>query len=360
MSEVVLQDVSKAYGRHLAVDNVSLRIQAGEFVTLLGPSGCGKTTTLRMVAGFVDPTAGDLYIDGRKVTGVPANRRNTGMVFQNFALFPHLSVAENVEFGLRVRDVPAREAATRIEEVLKLVHLANFADRQPRHLSGGQQQRVALARAVVIKPDVLLLDEPLSSLDLKLRQELQIYIKEIQRALAITTIYVTHDQGEALRMSDRIAVMNAGRIVQVDRPLELYKHPKSAFVAKFVGQTNLLEVEVAGTDVAARRCALRLAGEGDRPLVGPLGDGVAFVPGQQLLLGFRPEAVVLDDNRANSIQGRVRKVDYLGAAWSVILTRANGAKLELALPSHARVPSLDETIRVTWHPEDSFLLPKET
>ena len=223
------------YGDQPAVRGVDLIVRPGEFVTLLGPSGCGKTTCLRMVAGFVAPSRGRIIMGGRDITALPPYRRNTGMVFQSYALFPHKTVAENIAFGLRVRRLSRAEREARIAEALRLVHLEQFAARYPAQLSGGQRQRVALARAIVIRPDVLLLDEPLAALDLKLREELQVEIKRVQSALKITTLFVTHDQGEALSMSDRVAVMQDGRIIQIDTPEALYERPNSRYVANFVG-----------------------------------------------------------------------------------------------------------------------------
>ncbi len=238
----------KRYGGTVAVRGVDLTVAPGEFVTLLGPSGCGKTTCLRMVAGFVAPDSGRILMAGRDVTAAPPYRRNTGMVFQSYALFPHKTVAANVAFGMKVRRVGRAEMVERTREALRLVHLEQLADRYPSELSGGQKQRVALARAVVIRPQVLLLDEPLGALDLKLREELQVEIKRVQSTLDITTLFVTHDQGEALGMSDRVAVMRDGEIVQIDAPHALYERPNSRYVANFVGRTNLIEVVVAGRD----------------------------------------------------------------------------------------------------------------
>jgi ABC-type Fe3+/spermidine/putrescine transport system ATPase subunit len=229
MSDVLLEQVRKSYGAVVAVRSLDLRVAPGEFVTLLGPSGCGKTTCLRMVAGFVGPDAGRILLGGQDVTHVPPYRRNTGMVFQSYALFPHRTVAANIAFGMQMRGVTRGDADRRTREALRLVQLDQLADRYPAELSGGQKQRVALARAVVIRPEVLLLDEPLGALDLKLREELQVEIKRVQSELGITTLFVTHDQGEALGMSDRVAVMRDGKIVQIDTPSALYERPNSTY-----------------------------------------------------------------------------------------------------------------------------------
>ena len=238
MSHLVLEHLSKRYGEHFAVDDISLAVEQGEFVSLLGPSGCGKTTTLQMIAGFVEPTAGAIRMGGRDLLAVPAAKRGLGIVFQNYALFPHLSVVDNVAFGLEMRQVAKDERDRRVGETLALVGLAGLADRYPAQLSGGQQQRVALARALVIRPELLLLDEPLSNLDAKLREEMQVELLRIQRAIGITTVMVTHDQAEALALSDRVVVMNAGRIEQQGIPHEAYENPATGFVCDSSGKSN--------------------------------------------------------------------------------------------------------------------------
>ena len=240
MAFLELDGLGKRFGSHVAVDHLSLQVEKGEFVSLLGPSGCGKTTTLQMIAGFVEPSAGAIRLEGRDLLAVKPARRGLGIVFQSYALFPHMTVAENVSFGLEMQKVSAAERATRVAETLQLVGLGAFAARFPRQLSGGQQQRVALARALVIRPQILLLDEPLSNLDAKLREEMQIELRQIQRTVGTTTILVTHDQAEAMALSDRIVVMNQGRVEQVGPPHEVYERPASAFVAGFLGKTNLV------------------------------------------------------------------------------------------------------------------------
>jgi spermidine/putrescine ABC transporter ATP-binding subunit len=241
---VGLNQISKHYGASVAVDQLSLHLPKGQFASLLGPSGCGKTTTLRIVAGFEIPDNGTVTIEGNEVTHIPPHRRNFGMVFQNYALFPHLTVRENVEFGLKMRKVPRATRRPLVERALELVKLGTFASRYPKQLSGGQQQRVALARAIVFEPAVLLLDEPLGALDRALREEMQIEIRQLQRQLGITTIFVTHDQEEALTMSDIIAVMSRGRIEQIGTPAEIYERPRTAFVAGFIGASNILTAQV--------------------------------------------------------------------------------------------------------------------
>src|SRR3954451_11468741 len=239
MTHLVLEHLSKRYGEQFAVEDISLSIAQGEFVSLLGPSGCGKTTTLQMIAGFVEPSAGAIRLGERDLTKVKPALRGLGIVFQSYALFPHMTAAENIAFGLDMRGVGKPEQFRRVADALTLVGLTGYADRYPRRMSGGQQQRVALARALVIKPDVLLLDEPLSNLDAKLREEMQIELRQIQRSIGTTTVLVTHDQTEAMALSDRIVVMSKGRIEQIARPTEIYHQPASPFVANFLGRTNL-------------------------------------------------------------------------------------------------------------------------
>ena len=248
-NEVIIKDAVKRYGDFTALNGVSLNIKEGEFFTLLGPSGCGKTTLLRMIAGFNSIEAGDFYFGEKRINDVPAHKRDIGMVFQNYAIFPHLTVKENVAYGLKARKTPKKEMDERVAEALKLVQIEHLADRKPNELSGGQQQRVALARAFVIEPSVLLMDEPLSNLDAKLRVQMRTVIKKLQRRLGITTIYVTHDQEEALAISDRIAVMKDGNIMQIGTPGEIYAKPQNPFVAGFIGVSNFLECDVNSEDV---------------------------------------------------------------------------------------------------------------
>lgn len=287
MTEVSIERLTMDYGVHLAVDGISLRIRNGEFISLLGPSGCGKTTTLKMIAGFEQATSGAIRFDGSDVMHVPAEKRDIGMVFQNYALFPHMTVAGNLAFGLEMRKLPKAEIQSRIARVLEMVQLSSHADRYPNQLSGGQQQRVALARALVIEPKILLLDEPLANLDAKLREEMRVFIREIQRRVGITTVYVTHDQAEAMTMSDRVVVMFGGRIAQMGTPAEIYDQPASVDVAKFVGQVNLLSMKVDA-----------VSSDGGMDVSGPFGpirvkaiEGA--VPGRAVTVAVRPEAIDL-------------------------------------------------------------------
>jgi ABC-type Fe3+/spermidine/putrescine transport system ATPase subunit len=284
---VELHGVTKRFGEHVAVDDVDLEVRDGEFLSLLGPSGCGKTTTLRLIAGFERPDTGSIRIGGRDVASLPPYKRPVNTVFQSYALFPHLSVLDNVGYGLKQHGVPRRERATRAREVLEVVRLSGVEARKPRQLSGGQQQRVALARALVLNPNVLLLDEPLGALDLKVRRQLQIELKRIQESVGITFVYVTHDQEEALAMSDRVAVMNDGRIEQLAEPKEIYDRPASEFVAGFIGDTNFIETR--GRRVAVRPERLRLV---------PDGTGLAGRVVARMVIGPAVQCVVrLDDGQ---------------------------------------------------------------
>ena len=311
MAFLEIDNLQKSFGPQSVVENFALAVERGEFVSFLGPSGCGKTTTLRMIAGFETPSAGRIVIDGREVTRLRPNQRNVGMVFQSYALFPNMTVAENVGFGLKTARRPAGEIRLRVEEMLRLIKLPALAGRYPYQLSGGQQQRVALARALAIKPQVLLLDEPLSALDAKIRVALREEIRGVQRALGITTIYVTHDQEEALSMSDRIVVLNEGRIEQIGTPFAIYNYPRTRFVASFVGTLNILGGRVI--DAAAGRIAV----DGQEIVAASAIDGAES--GDLRSVALRPEAVTLDDGRPeatagrNRMQGRIEEVSFLGS-----------------------------------------------
>jgi putative spermidine/putrescine transport system ATP-binding protein len=291
MAFVQLEGLGKRYGDIDAVVATHLSVEKGEFVSLLGPSGCGKTTTLQMIAGFVEVTSGRILLDGRDITHAKPASRGLGVVFQSYALFPHMTVKDNVAFGLRMRKVPNGELQQRVDRVLKLVRLDQHAERYPRELSGGQRQRVALARALVIEPPVLLLDEPLSNLDANLREEMQFEIRRIQREVGITTLMVTHDQSEALSISDRVVVMQAGRITQIDAPYTLYEHPRTEFISGFVGKANLLP----GARDSAGVVQVRSGGE--------------------LTLSLRPEKIDLRDKDHGRLPGRIVSRFFLGSQW---------------------------------------------
>ena len=308
MAELCLAALEKRYGSTAAVAGIDLAVREGEFMTLLGPSGCGKTTTLGLIAGFFPPTRGEVYIGARAVADLPPFKRDIGVVFQDYALFPHLTAAENVGFGLRMRKLPMAETATRVREALELVQLGQLGERRPLELSGGQRQRVALARALVIRPTVLLLDEPLSNLDRKLREEMRVEIAGLQRRLGITTVFVTHDQGEALVMSDRVAVMNAGRIEQVGSPSDIYERPATRFVAEFIGRMNFFA-------------------EGGRP--------VAIRPERARLSTQAPP-----DGFAR--RGTVKQVLYLGGALEYRLELADGERAVVEVPNDGAAPRYAE------------------
>ncbi|MBL8571371.1 MAG: ABC transporter ATP-binding protein [Phreatobacter sp.] len=322
-ASIGLDAVSKSYdGRVRAVDAVSLDVKPGEFFSLLGPSGCGKTTTLRMIAGFETVDTGRIRVGDRDVTDVPVHKRDMGMVFQSYALFPHRTVAENVAFGLRMRKVPKAEIEERVRAALALVALTGFEDRRPGQLSGGQQQRVALARAIVIRPPVLLCDEPLGALDRKLRQQMQFELKQLQKELGVTLVFVTHDQEEALAMSDRIAVMNAGRIEQIGTPTEIYDRPKTRFVADFIGEINLIE-RPGGKALAVRPEKIVLGAPG-AVLDGTI-DSASFLGGQTLYRVALADGRQMLVKETNAGERPVRSVgDRVGLAWAA----ADGVELE--------------------------------
>jgi len=312
---VSLTDIVKRFGAFTAVHRMSMEIEEGSFVTLLGPSGCGKTTTLRMIAGLIDPSEGDISIAGRRINDVPIYKRNLGLVFQNYALFPHKTIAENVAFGLKYRDVSKADAQRKVREVLDLVQLPHVADRYPKQLSGGQQQRIALARAIVIEPDVLLLDEPLSALDANLREDMRVELKRIQHQIGITTVFVTHDQSEALAMSDRIVVMSNGRVEQVGTPEEVYNTPSTEFVSRFLGISNILGA--ACRDLSASEAALEVPHFGTVAVPRAKAPNVTG-PGAAKLV-IRAEKLHLKDPAAPAedgvaLNGTVEAVDYQGQA----------------------------------------------
>lgn len=316
---VIIKDAVKKYGNFTALNGVSLDIKPGEFFTLLGPSGCGKTTLLRMIAGFNTVDGGQIYFDDRMINDLEAHKRDIGMVFQNYAIFPHLTVAENVAYGLKAKKYPKDQIQSKVEEALELVQIANLKDRRPNELSGGQQQRVALARAFVIEPSVLLMDEPLSNLDAKLRVQMRTVIKKLQRRLGITTIYVTHDQEEALAISDRIAVMKEGNIMQVGTPEEIYKRPQNTFVAGFIGVSNFVECDIHGENPTA--ATLDVKGECSitcqlkRPFTG------------KGIISARPEQLFYDDK--NGLPGTITLSTFLGDYIEYEILLANGQTVQL-------------------------------
>ena len=350
MARLELIGITKRYGDFKAVDDLTLDVTDGEFLVLLGPSGCGKTTTLRVVAGFIEPTAGRVRLGERDITALPPWKRNAGLVFQSYALFPHITVAENIAFGLEMRKVPKAEMAPRIAEALRLVRLDHLGDRLPRQLSGGQQQRVALARALVFRPDVLLLDEPLSNLDAKLRHDVRVEIRELQRKLGLTTVMVTHDQEEALIMADRLVVMSEGRIRQIGSQQDLYERPAERFVADFVGRSTFID------------------GRMDSPgrFVSAGGLVIACDAGQisgQASLALRPERLALLNGAApameNSFSGTVEFISYLGSQVDLHVRLSPKERVIVQLPNRGEqpLPVIGEQVHVGWSKSTGRVFP---
>lgn len=357
MAVVEIRGLVKQYGDFLAVNRISLSAESGEFLSLLGPSGCGKTTTLRMVAGLIDPDQGDVFIGGQRVNDHPVNKRNIGMVFQSYALFPHMTVAQNVGFGLKMRSLSKKDIADRVERALVLVQLEDTADRYPRQLSGGQQQRVALARAIVIEPAVLLLDEPLSNLDAKLREHMRIELKQLQEKLGVTTIYVTHDQSEALTMSDRVAIINHGVVEQLGTPLEVYESPATEFVTDFLGRSNFLSGQVVS--IRGDQAEV-VTDKGQKLLVGDVGS--LATAGDLVHVSVRPERIriirrseeLAMENRA---VGKIEFISYLGASslFQVLLDTGERLVAERQNLSGLSTMGKDEEVCLEWQPDDCLL-----
>jgi putative spermidine/putrescine transport system ATP-binding protein len=354
MSRVTLSGVGKSYGQVVALEALDLEVREGELLTLLGPSGCGKTTTLRLIAGFVEPTTGRILVDGEDVTRVPPQKRSMGMVFQDYALFPHLTIEENIGFGLRERGAARAQIRRRVGELLDLVRLPGVERRYPAELSGGQQQRVAVARAVAHPPRVLLMDEPLGALDLKLREAMQLELRRIQQALGITTVYVTHDQGEAMALSDRIAVMSGGRIVQLGTAAEVYGRPRTRFVADFVGKINLLEGRVVGDEgpwwlVEVARTRLWAPRNG------------ASIPGSAITVGVRPERLALlspetDPGGRNALRGRVIRWSFAGNLAHVTVDVGDGLVVVVEVRPGEGWGAVGDPVQVAWEREQALVL----
>ncbi len=346
--DVTLVDVTKRFDEMTAVDRLSLEVESGSFFALLGPSGCGKTTTLRMIGGFEQPTEGQIFLGDREVSGLPAYKRDVNTVFQSYALFPHLSLFENVAFGLRRRAVRGETLSGRVQDMLRIVGLQGMEKRKPRQLSGGQQQRVALARALVNRPRVLLLDEPLGALDLKLRKQMQLELKSIQHDVGITFIHVTHDQEEAMTMADRIAVMNRGRIEQLGTPNELYETPATAYVASFLGASNLISGTVSGSDT------VRLH-SGPEVRVRP--DALGGRTGE-VAVGIRPEKIELGEGQANTLEGTIVEQAYVGVATQYIVDTECG---RLTVYRQNASPGLNgaapgQRLTLSWSPDSTFVV----
>jgi spermidine/putrescine transport system ATP-binding protein len=342
--EVRLESLVKRFGDAVAVDGIDVHMPPGEFFTLVGPSGCGKTTTLRMIAGFERPTSGRILLDGVDVAQTPPHRRNVNTVFQSYALFPHLSVADNVAFGLKYKDVPKEERRRRVAEALELVRLTGFEKRKPSQLSGGQQQRIALARALILRPRVLLLDEPLGALDARLRKDLQVELKTLQAEIGVTFVFVTHDQEEALTMSDRVAVMNDGRVEQAGPPQTVYEEPASLFVADFLGVSNLIPAEATGSDNGI--CTLRF---GERTL--RASEGATDFRGEVKAM-IRPERVQVEPhgtNGENRLPGMLENVVFLGSFRELHLRLVGGTVIKAIAPNDGSSVAHEQGAPVTAH-----------
>ena len=351
---VELSGVTKSFGEFVAVDDLTLQIYEGEFFSLLGPSGCGKTTTLRMLAGFEEPTRGEISVAGEPMRGVPPYRRPVNTVFQSYAIFPHLNVFDNVAFGLRRAGVKGEELRRRVTEACEMVQLSGFEKRKPNMLSGGQQQRVALARALVNRPKVLLLDEPLGALDLKLRKEMQLELKSLQHEVGITFVYVTHDQEEALTMSDRIAVMNEGRAQQVAGPTTLYESPRNRFVADFIGQTNIF----SGTVEAVNADRVTLRTHAATRVEATSHEGIEVEVGAQAQATVRPEKVRFGSAGDNVLSAEIRQIVYLGVSTQYIAELSDGTPLVLYQQNvhDSAGPGVGEEVSVAWDAQNCLVL----
>ncbi|MBW4472750.1 MAG: ABC transporter ATP-binding protein [Stenomitos rutilans HA7619-LM2] len=356
--DVELRKVFKVFNGETAVRGIDLSIRRGEFFSILGPSGCGKTTTLRLIAGFDSLSAGELLIQGQLMTQVPPYRRPVNTVFQSYALFSHLTVRENIAFGLRLKKRSNAEISERVQDAIKLVKMEVFANRFPGQLSGGQQQRVALARALVNRPAVLLLDEPLGALDLKLRKEMQVELTNLHQELGLTFVMVTHDQEEALSLSDRIAVMNLGKIEQIDTPNRIYEQPQTAFVADFIGDTNLFQAKIEGAHPAMLWIT---TANGLKMKVKPLETSTPLTSGA-VVVSVRPEKIhvtrTIPTDVINCFEGRLRHVMYLGAHVHYVVDLLSGDRITVMQPSAiSEVPTADTPIYVQWAPDDCLAIP---
>ncbi len=349
MAFLTLENLYKTYGSVNAVENFNLEVEKGEFISFLGPSGCGKTTTLRMIGGFETPTSGTIKINGEDLTNKPINKRNIGMVFQSYALFPNMNVGANIGFGLKVAKEPPEVIIERVKEMLNIIHMSEFMNRYPYQMSGGQQQRVALARALAIQPQVLLLDEPLSALDAKIRLELRTEIRAIQQKLGITTIYVTHDQEEALSLSDRVVVMRSGQMEQVGTPFDIYNFPSTPFVAGFVGTLNVLNAKVV--DVASGKVSI------DDQVIKTT-QPLRSKAGEVIKLALRPEILsLLEENGSEVLKGKVESVTFLGAIVRIqVQLGDNRFFFDLFNKPHLILPKIDELVNIYFPPEACLLL----
>lgn len=371
--QIILSSVTQQYGDTVAVDNISLQIEGGEFFSLLGPSGCGKTTTLRIIGGFVSPSEGEVFINSQPMHEIPPYRRPVNTVFQNYALFPHKTVAENIAFGLQMKKVSKIEISKAVEQFLDLIQLSNYGNRRPNEISGGERQRVALARALINEPSILLLDEPLSALDLKLRKQMQLELKELQRKLGITFVYVTHDQGEALALSDRIAVMNDGKILQIGTPSEIYDNPKNRFVADFIGTSNFFNATI--TNLEDQYIRLKTRTNPSYVLTSSLQRNMEL--DSSVTIAVRPERIDIrpekDIDSPNCINGVIQDVSYLGTTLQytiktefdnpVIINKQWRGNTTSPYNSHPEdinegnnTFQIGDTVYITWTPENSVVL----
>lgn len=348
---IKLINMNKSFKENSVIEDMNLDVGKGEFLTVLGPSGCGKTTTLRMIAGFEKPTSGEIILNGKNVENLPPNKRDINTVFQNYALFPHMTVEKNVGYGLRMKKEKKDVIKRKVSEVLQMVQMEKFADRKPRQLSGGQQQRVAIARALVNHPSILLLDEPLGALDLKLRKQMQLELKSLQKRLGTTFIYVTHDQEEALTMSDRIAVMNQGKIEQIDKPINIYNHPQTKFVADFIGQTNLLKGKVLSEKdgvatilIGKKIYTFKSSGNVEKD--------------DQVYISIRPEQMIITRNEGNDeLTGVITDRIFIGSSYKTIVQMTSGQTVmveESVASSH--LISKGDQVALAWHENKAILL----
>lgn len=347
---VEMEGVNKIYGKNHVVRDLNLTVEEGEFLTLLGSSGCGKTTTLRMIAGFEEPTTGSIRVEGERVEDKEPYERNVNTVFQSYALFPHMTIFDNIGYGLKIKRVPKAESRKRILEMMELVQLGGFEKRYPGQLSGGQKQRVAIARALINQPRVLLLDEPLGALDLKLRKQMQLELKRLQKKLHITFIYVTHDQEEALTMSDRIAVMHEGVIDQLDTPTEIYEHPQTRFVATFIGETNTFDGCIASEQDGIFSITL------ENGMV--RGTGENFSVSEYITVSVRPEKMKFARETVEGFHLRAKVKDYIyvGSAVKCIATLSNGNEIRMERLAGEKLPAVGELVYPCWDPEDAVLI----
>ena len=357
--DVELRGIMKKFQNNVVVQDFNLQVEQGEFIAFLGPSGCGKTTTLNMIAGFLDPDGGDLLIKGQRMNGVPPYKRELGMVFQTYSLFPHMTVAENIAYGLKLRKVGKQEMQERVKRVLELVKLPNVADRYPKQLSGGQRQRIAIARALVIEPSLLLLDEPLSNLDAKLREELRDELKRLHQEIGVTTIFVTHDQEEALALSDRIVVLNHGFVEQIGTPLEIYNQPASEFVHTFIGKTNRMEGEVIAID--ADGIKVRTTGG---LLIQAAKQAREFSLQQKVIVFVRPEKIKLSDSGvhtgSNQVEGHLQLASFLGSYTECeVVAGKHTLSVKVQMSDKSAEREAGTTVYCNWDAEDVLIMPAE-